>query len=110
VIYNPGDGLLYVADTYNSKIKTVDPETRRARTLLGGDGHGWRDGAEPLFYEPGGLDLAAGKLYVADTNNHAVRVVDLATLEASTVVFQGAAGRLALGGMAEDEALGGRLP
>jgi thiol-disulfide isomerase/thioredoxin len=110
VAYNPGDGLLYVADTYNSKIKTVDQKTRRVRTLLGGDGHGWRDGAEPLFYEPGGLDLAAGKLYVADTNNHAVRVVDLATLEASTVVLQGAAGLLALGGMAEDEVLEGRLP
>ena len=92
VVYNPADGLLYVADTYNSKIKTVDPETRRARTLVGGDGQGFRDGAERLFYEPGGVDVAAGRLYVADTGNHIVRVVDLATGETSTVAFQGIEG------------------
>jgi len=95
VAYNPVDGLLYVADTYNCKIKTVDPATRRAQTLLGGTEHGWRDGSEPLFYEPGGLDLAEGKLFVADTNNHAIRVVELATLETSTVVLKDAEGLLA---------------
>ena len=95
VAYNPVDGLLYVADTYNGKIKTLDPETRRAQMLPGGEEHGWRDGREPLFYEPGGLDLAEGKLFVADTNNHAVRMVDLATLETSTVVLQDVDGLLA---------------
>jgi DNA-binding beta-propeller fold protein YncE len=95
VAYNPVDGLLYVADTYNSKIKTVDPEIRRAQTLLGDEEHGWRDGREPLFYEPGGLDLAEGKVYVADTNNHAIRVIDLATLETSTLVLQDTEGLLA---------------
>jgi thiol-disulfide isomerase/thioredoxin len=95
VAYNPVDGLLYVADTYNGKIKTVDPDTRRAQTLAGGAEHGRRDGPEPLFYEPGGLDLAEGKLFVADTNNHAIRVVDLATLETSTLVLLDAEGLLA---------------
>ncbi len=89
VVYSPSDGLLYVADTYNSKIKAVDPESREARTFVGGEGQGSRDGTEPLFYEPGGVDLAEGRLYVADTNNHAIRVVDLATGETATVVFQG---------------------
>lgn len=78
-------GTLYVADTYNSKIKRIDPETRASTTLLGG-AHGWRDGRAPLFYEPGGIDAADGKLYVADTNNHAVRVVDLSTLETTTLI------------------------
>jgi sugar lactone lactonase YvrE/thiol-disulfide isomerase/thioredoxin len=95
VAYNPVDGLLYVADTYNSKIKTVDPETRRAQRLLGGVEHGLRDGREPLFCEPGGLDLAEGRVYVADTNNHAIRVIELSTLETSTLVLQDAAGLLA---------------
>jgi hypothetical protein len=31
------------------------------------------------FYEPGGLSATSRHVYVADTNNHAVRVVDLAT-------------------------------
>jgi DNA-binding beta-propeller fold protein YncE/thiol-disulfide isomerase/thioredoxin len=84
------DGTLYVADTYNSKIKVLDPEAKDIETLfgLGGLG-GFRDGdAETAeFDEPGGIDYADGKLYVADTNNHAVRVIDLETSEVSTVVF-----------------------
>jgi hypothetical protein len=35
------------------------------------------------------LSIAAGKLYIADTNNHAIRVVDLATGEASTLALKG---------------------
>jgi hypothetical protein len=36
------------------------------------------EGAQAAFNEPGGISAAAGKLYVADTNNHAIRVVELA--------------------------------
>jgi hypothetical protein len=82
------DGLVYVADTYNSKLKTVNPESREAKSLLGSEA-GWRDGSDPLFYEPSGLDIANGLLYVADTNNHSIRVVDLDTLETSTLVLKG---------------------
>jgi thiol-disulfide isomerase/thioredoxin len=82
------NGLLYVADTYNNKIKTVDPNTREARTVLGTGRAGLRDGEDPLFYEPSGLSVAAGKLYVADTNNHVIRVVDLDTDEVSTLWLQ----------------------
>jgi DNA-binding beta-propeller fold protein YncE len=82
------EGTVYVADTYNSKIKRVDPESREIETLLGSE-HGWRDGPDPLFYEPGGIDAAGGKLYVADTNNHAVRIVDLQTKDTSTLVLRG---------------------
>ena len=39
----------------------------------------------PLFNEPGGLSLASGKLYIADTNNHVVRVADLRTKQVSTL-------------------------
>jgi sugar lactone lactonase YvrE/thiol-disulfide isomerase/thioredoxin len=80
------DGLLYVADTYNSKIKVVDPTTHESRTLFGGD-HGLRDGKDPQFYEPGGLSYAEGKLYIADTNNHVIRIADLASGSVSTVKF-----------------------
>lgn len=82
------DGLLYVADTYNSKLKRMDPATGETVTFLGSEA-GWRDGSDPLFYEPGGVSAADGKLYVADTNNHAVRVVELATGETSTLVLKG---------------------
>ncbi len=83
-------GTIYIADTYNSKIKIVDPATQETKTLfgLGGEG-GFRDGdaATAQFDEPGGLDYANGKLYVADTNNHALRVIDLEQGIVSTIVF-----------------------
>ncbi len=84
------DGLLYVADTYNSKIKVLDLSTNTLTTLTGqGSPGGFRDGtlAEAQFDEPGGLAFAEGRLFVADTNNHAVRVVDLAAGTVSTLIF-----------------------
>lgn len=84
------EGLLYIADTYNSKIKIIDPATRTSTTLSGSSAeHALVDGdlETARFYEPGGLDYADDKLYVADTNNHAIRVIDLATGMVSTVEF-----------------------
>jgi thiol-disulfide isomerase/thioredoxin len=75
-------GKVFVADTYNSKLKTLDPTTRRVETFLGG-------GKEPLFDEPAGLSFAAGKLFVADTNAHRIRVVDLATKAVNTLELTG---------------------
>ena len=82
-----GNALL-VADTYNSKIKEVDPATGATRTRYG-EKHGWRDGADPLFYEPGGISVDGDVLWVADTNNHAIRHVDLGTGAATTLVLAG---------------------
>lgn len=80
------DGKLIVADTYNSKLKTLDPKTRECKTFLG-EGGGWLEGR--AFNEPAGLSLAAGKLYVADTNAHRIRVVDLATKALTTLPLTG---------------------
>jgi DNA-binding beta-propeller fold protein YncE len=84
------DGTLYLADTYNSRIKRIDPAMGMTTMVfgLGGDG-GFADGdAETAaFDEPGGLDYADGKLYVADTNNHAIRIIDLEAGMVSTVSF-----------------------
>ncbi len=83
-------GRLYIADTYNSKIKQIDPATRESKTLFGHVEGGLRDGADPLFSEPGGLSFAEDKLYIADTNNNLIRVADLTTGQVSTVVFPNA--------------------
>jgi thiol-disulfide isomerase/thioredoxin len=80
-------GKLYVADTYNNKIKVLDPVTRTSKTFLGGEEEGWL--ANPLFSEPGGIYHAAGKLYVADTNAHRIRIVDLKTKTVSTLQLKG---------------------
>jgi thiol-disulfide isomerase/thioredoxin len=81
------DGLLFIADTYNSKIKTLDPQTGTVQTWLGGKGD--KDGANPLFYEPGGISFSGDKLFVADTNNHKIRVVDVKTKSATTLKLVG---------------------
>ncbi|MGH9901669.1 MAG: thioredoxin-like domain-containing protein, partial [Pyrinomonadaceae bacterium] len=65
------DEKLFIADTYNHKIKTLDPRTGAVKTFAGTGRPGQSDGATPSYYAPGGLSVARGKLYVADTNNHA---------------------------------------
>jgi sugar lactone lactonase YvrE len=81
------DGVLYVADSYNHKIKRCDPAARRVTSWLGSGEPGHRDGSaeKAQFSEPGGLSFADGKLYVADTNNHAIRVCDTATGKVRTL-------------------------
>jgi thiol-disulfide isomerase/thioredoxin len=81
------DGFLYVADTYNSKIKRLIPKIHESETYMGTGQEGLVDGSKPEFYEPGGISYANGKLYVADTNNNAIRVVDMASRMVSTVQF-----------------------
>jgi thiol-disulfide isomerase/thioredoxin len=83
------EGRLFIADTYNHKLKVLDPKTRKVSTFAGTGKAGQTDGARPEFYEPGGISIARGRLYVADTNNHAVRVVDLATKRTETLVIRG---------------------
>jgi thiol-disulfide isomerase/thioredoxin len=81
------NGMLYVADTYNSKIKVIDPGKRVCQTFLGGGTGGWL--SSPIFSEPGGLSIAGDKMYVADTNGHRIRVVDMRTREVMTLSLQG---------------------
>jgi DNA-binding beta-propeller fold protein YncE len=83
-----GDKLL-IADTYNHKIKQLDPKRKSVTTLLGTGKPGQADGTSPSFYEPGGLAIANDKLYIADTNNHAIRVADLKTKTTSTLMIKG---------------------
>jgi hypothetical protein len=73
------EGRLYVADTYNNKIKAIGLSTRTTRTFSGSGQAGLVDGSADAarFDEPAGLSASNGKLYVADTNNHSIRVVDL---------------------------------
>ncbi len=80
-----------MADTYNSKIKVVDPVRGTVRSLAGSGRKAWVDGAfsKAAFNEPGGVTWLAGKLYVADTNNHQIRVLDPARKSVATLEFTG---------------------
>jgi thiol-disulfide isomerase/thioredoxin len=86
-----GAGAIFVADTYNSKIKVVRPQEQTVETISGGNEPGDSDDP-PRFREPAGLSYAAGKLYVADTNNHLIRVIDLEhESRVSTLTIEGLA-------------------
>ena len=82
---------LWVADTYNHKIKRVDPRNGSCITMLGDGTAGHQDGQgrKTRFSEPSGLSAITSHLYVADTNNHAIRCIALDTLEVTTLEFPG---------------------
>lgn len=82
------DGKLYVADSYNHKIKKIDPLSEKSDTFLGNGKPGLEDGRNAQFSEPGGLTAVGRKLFIADTNNHVIRVADLDTKQVTTLRIQ----------------------
>jgi hypothetical protein len=41
------------------------------------------------FNEPGGITYAGGMIYLSDTNNHLIRVIDASTGKVSTLILKG---------------------
>lgn len=60
---------LYLADTYNGKIKVLDLERKRVKTLVGG------------LDEPNDVEFINGFLWVTDTNHHQLLKINLETGE-----------------------------
>jgi len=87
------ENRVIVADTYNHRLKLLDPKTGESKRWVGSGKPGLRDGAglEAQFSEPSGFALGpkAKRLFVADTNNHAIRVVDLGSLTVTTLKLTG---------------------
>lgn len=78
--------VLYVADSYNHKIKVFDLQTGLSRTM---QACSLSNAAATLeFAEPGGLCKDGEFLYVADTNNSRIQAVHLTTMTSSTIEFE----------------------
>ena len=81
------DGEVYIADSYNHKVKVADLDAGTLTTFVGTGEPGVGSVDAPQFNEPGGLSIADGRLYIADTNNNAIRVVDLTSRKTTTLIL-----------------------
>lgn len=82
------EGHLYVADSYNHKIRKINIATKTVSS--------WLSGADPAaeikpsdLSEPAGLSIAGRTLYIADTNNHRICMVDLETKAMTLLTIPG---------------------
>jgi DNA-binding beta-propeller fold protein YncE len=92
------DGILYLADTWNNRIRTFDPTTGRVAKFAGDGVKGFGgDGGPADKASFGGVyclafDPDRKNLYVADLDTRRVRKIDMATKTATTVAGTGTKG------------------
>jgi len=87
-------GNLFIADTFNHRIRKVDHVTHIITTVAGNGiaGSGGDDGAakEASLNQPSGVAIdSSGNLLIADTNNARIRKLDLSTGKITTVAGGG---------------------
>jgi len=81
---------LFIADTGHSRVVITDLNGRRGQTVGTGE-EGLEDGPyeKAKFNRPQGMCLVEDTLYVADTENHALRAIDLKAKRVTTVAGNG---------------------
>jgi sugar lactone lactonase YvrE len=104
------EGRLYIADTFNNRIRRADFFNGKVETVAGNGSAGYGgDGGpatEAALNRPRDVEIGPdGRLYIADTNNHRVRVVDLRAGTIETVAGNGQAGFTGEGGPATQASL-----
>ena len=89
-------GNVYIADTYNNRIRKVTIATGNISTVAGPGTRLLGDGGiatSAIIRAPTAIALdAAGNLYIADTNNHRIRKIDAATNIITTIAGTGTSG------------------
>ena len=77
-----GAGAIWVADTYNSKIKKIDPATGKTTTFAGG-------GDRKNLFEPSGVVVRGSQLVVTDTDHHRLVSFAIAGAAEKTLSLEG---------------------
>jgi sugar lactone lactonase YvrE len=87
-------GNLYIADTFNHKIRKIEIASGKVTTLAGNGQEGAVDniGTAATFSYPQNLVVSDGNLYVSDQGNHAIRKIVIATGVVSTLAGSGKVG------------------
>jgi flagellar basal body rod protein FlgG len=82
---------IYIADSYNNKIKSIAIGSLQVRTVAGSGKQGDADGHSSVaqFSEPAGLLVVGDRMFIADTNNHKIRVFEFDTGVVSTLKISG---------------------
>jgi sugar lactone lactonase YvrE len=93
-ITSDSSGFLYVTDTALSHaIRKVDLSTLDVTTIAGSTNEDFIDdtGTDAAFHSPAGLflDETHALLYVADTGNNAIRVIDMTNMVVTTLAGNG---------------------
>src|SRR5207253_1077898 len=98
------EGNLFVADTYNHRIRKIDTDgiitTVAGTGQAGSSGNGGPATAASLHVPRGMAKDPAGNLYIADDDNHAVRRIDGDSGIITTIAGTGVAGFSGDGGPA----------
>lgn len=80
VSFATGTGFMYFTDTLNNVIRRYDTSTTEVTTYSGNGAEGYVDTDNLLtaqFNQPQGLIIKGDFCYVADTNNHVIRRIDM---------------------------------
>lgn len=98
--FSPDAGMLAISDSNHNRVLVVDVETGRVIHKIGGGSGDLRDGSfeQARFFRPQGLAWASAspggkdRIYVADTENHALREIDLGARTVRTIAGDGRQG------------------
>jgi streptogramin lyase len=96
-VWVDASGNIYIADTENNRIRMVDATTQMITTIAGNGGSGYTGDDGPAtaaeLHKPNGVLVdVSGNIYIADTDNDVIRMVDATTQFIYTIAGTGSGG------------------
>ncbi|HYO48228.1 MAG TPA: alkyl hydroperoxide reductase, partial [Chloroflexia bacterium] len=104
VLADPASNRLFIADSGHNRVLVANvgaDGAAQVTQMIGSGEAGLRDGvfSDAQFRSPEGMSLVGNTLYIADTDNHALRAADLDTATVTTVAGTGEQGNYRSGGV-----------